>query len=434
LHASNLPDVPQQRVKELFKDRVATRQEIRESINQEKEYLSKLSGSGVVKVPGQTVEVREDVFDKNVKAFEGFFLNEDVDGIPRHQSFKEACQRTMGGDPWTPAGDILREMCAYSSRPAEGQHLRETLQTSDLGNVLGTSINNVLIKKYNEDPMNVWTEIASDITSISSFQSQVRSMFGGYADLSTVAEQGTYPALDAPGDDENTFSITKYGGTENITMEMVANDQVGFIRRIPEGMARSAIRTLYKTVFDVLRLNTATAYDGTELIHGSHANSGGTALSTETLRAAELAMRSQTAYGESAWVLGGVNKPVLLLVPNELKGLAHLISTSTVNTQAEGLTTGSQTLTTPNQYNGIKYIVLDYWTDADDWCAVADKAQMPLLEVGFFNGMRTPELFVQDSNMIAATGVWGSDKISYKVRHIFGTCILDYRGFYKAIV
>jgi len=434
LQDANLPDIARERVKHLYRDRVATRAQIRESISQEKEYLSKLSGSGVVKVPGQTIEVREEEQDKKRKAFEGFFENKDIDGIPRFRSFTESCKKVMGDGFASPA-EILREIALYSPDREEQNYLRESLQTSDLASVLGTAINNVLIREYSESPLQAWREVASDITSISSFQTQTRSIFGGYGDLSTVAEQGTYNTLTSPGDDANTYSISKYGGIDDITMEMVANDNVGFIRRIPRSLARAAIRTLYKAVFDVFVDNTATAYDGTTLFHGSHSNSGTSSLSLSAIDAAEYAMRTQTAYGNSAETLGAVNKPVLLCVPNELKSLAMLISESDTNFDATAFTTvASQTATTPNPYKGLKYMVIDYWTDAKDYILVADKMEMPLLEVGFFNGREEPELFVQDSNMIAATSVFNADKISYKIRHIFGICVLDYRGFYKGVV
>jgi hypothetical protein len=70
---------------------------------------------------------------------------------------------------------------------------------------------------------------------------------------------GSYTALTSPTDEEATLSLSKKGNTETITLEMIANDDVGVIARIPQRLARAAKRTLYKAVFDPLRLNSATS-------------------------------------------------------------------------------------------------------------------------------------------------------------------------------
>jgi hypothetical protein len=57
---------------------------------------------------------------------------------------------------------------------------------------------------------------------------------------------------------------------------------------------------------------------------------------------------------------------------------------------------------------------------------------MPLLEVGFYNGQEEPELWVQDLPNVGS--VFNSDKVTYKIRHIWGICVLDYRGFYRETV
>ena len=73
-----------------------------------------------------------------------------------------------------------------------------------------------------------------------------------------------------------------------------------------------------------------------------------------------------------------------------------------------------------------------YWTDANDWVTVADPADIPGVEVGFLDGKEEPELFVQDSP--TSGSMFSADKLTYKVRHIYGGAVCDFRCATKAVV
>jgi len=73
-----------------------------------------------------------------------------------------------------------------------------------------------------------------------------------------------------------------------------------------------------------------------------------------------------------------------------------------------------------------------YWTDVNDWTLIADIADVPFIEVGFLDGSEEPDLFVQDSPTQGS--LFTNDQITYKIRHIYGGTVQDYRGAYKAVV
>jgi hypothetical protein len=75
---------------------------------------------------------------------------------------------------------------------------------------------------------------------------------------------------------------------------------------------------------------------------------------------------------------------------------------------------------------------VDYWSDTNNWYATADKMETPLIELGFYNGTEEPELFVQD--LPTQGSLFSNDDITYKIRHIYGGAVIDYRGFYGAVV
>ena len=208
-------------------------------------------------------------------------------------------------------------------------------------------------------------------------------------------------------------------------MNLISNDDVGLIKRIPKALGRAAIQTLYRAVFDIPVNNTATTYDGVVLFHASHSNLGSAALSNAALTAAKTAMMDQAAYGNVKEVLGMANKPKYVLVPNELEDAIFKLTTSKV------LVGSTERETAPNIHStyGIEPIVIPYWTDANDWVAVADPNNTPTIEVGFYKGKEDPEMFVQDMPNVGS--MFDADKVTFKIRHIWGIVLLDYVGFYK---
>jgi hypothetical protein len=125
------------------------------------------------------------------------------------------------------------------------------------------------------------------------FRTQERVRFGGYGDLVTVGQGAAYPALASPTDEKATYAPAKRGGTEDVTLEAIKNDDVGLIRRIPVRMARAAKRTLAKFVFDFIRTNP-TIYDSVAFFHATHNNLGSTALLGGRVGVVRLAILKQT--------------------------------------------------------------------------------------------------------------------------------------------
>ena len=438
LAESKLPELTQKKIEAQFRGAVFETKTLKESIDRERAYLGELSKTGNVSVPGQDIRIRESEQDKLTLGLTGFFMGEDLKGedgkiVPRFRSFRRAWS-TITGQPEASARKMLRESRCYipaAMREEDPDQVRmlESMTTSSWGEIMGDSVTRAMLKDYNDSPLQAWRLVVSDVVPISDFRTQRRMLVGGYSDLSTVAQGGVYQPLTSPTDAENTYSISKKGGTEDLTEEMVANDDVGAIRRIPQKMSRAAIRTLYKAVFDILSDNTATTYDGVVLFHANtHVNLLTTALSSAELSVVRAAMRAQTPYNTTDEPLGPVNVPKLILVPNELEALAFRLCVSDTHLWA----VANEDSNAPNPHKGMKYHVVDHWTDADNWFACADPNQVPMMEVGFYNGQEEPELWVQDMPNVGSQ--FDADKITYKIRHVWGIMLQDYRGFHRSSV
>jgi hypothetical protein len=418
LSESGLPPLARQKISRRFSSGVFSESQLQEAISEERDFLARISAGHQVKGTGATrISVGLDERERTLKALDGFFANQDIAGVPRFRSFREAYV-TITGD--TSLSGQLRQARNLTK-------FTESLTSSSWAEILGESITRRMLAEYRTPALDDWRKIVSDITAVRDFRTNRRMRIGGYGTLPAVTEAASYLNLTSPGDEEATFSIEKKGGLEDLTLEMIANDDIGAIRRIPQKLGRAAARTLYKTIFDIIVDNNATSYDATPLFDAAHANLGSAALSANSLLSAKIAMSEQAAYGDSVDILGLTAK--WLLVPLELEDIAYRLTTSSTVVGA-----ANEAGTEPNIHSayGLGVIVVPYWTDANDWALVCDPADCPTIEVGFFNGNEEPELFVQDQP--TAGSMFTQDKITYKIRHIYGVCVLDHRGMYKSVV
>ena len=377
------------------------------SISEEGAYVARLTESGSVRVPmfgAGSIEVGDRSL--NMQDMMAAFWDPTHKDHGRVQSFKE-CYIEMTGD----------RLVTGRVRECDQSRLAESLGSSSLGEVLGDSVTRQMLTEYRAAvDFDGWRQVAN-VVPLTDFRMQHRTRWGGYGDLPKVAEGADYAALASPTDEEATYAAEKRGGTEDVTLEMIKNDDVGAIRRIPTKLSRAAKRTLAKFVFDFLRSNSPI-YDTKALFHVDHANLFTAALSKAELAIHRLAMLKQTELTSNDRI--GIT-PTRLVVPVELQEAAvDLFKLSTNNEK-----TFIQSLI-------MNIIPVWYWTDANDWCTAADPADIPGIEVGFLDGKQEPELLIQDSP--TSGSMFSADKLTYKIRHIYGGAVVDYRAFTKAVV
>lgn len=405
---STLPAAAQTRVIELLEARgdfaEAT---VTAAITAEQTYLAPLVQAGRVAGLGplSRIEVGETRAEKTQAMLEAFFDPAHKDH--RHaRSFKQ-CYISITGD----------QLVTGQLRECDQGLMREALGSTTFDDVLGDSITRRMVADYRVGTVyDVWRQLVTT-TPVGDFRSQKRTRYGGYGDLPAVAEAGPYAALTSPTDEGAEYSVTKRGGTETITLEMIKNDDVGVISRIPISLSRAAKRTLSKFALDFLRLNPVI-FDTVALFHATHGNLGTAALDATSLAAGRLAMLKQTEKNSLARL--GIG-PRNLWVPADLEESAvNLFRRNTNNDE-----TFVQSLK-PN------VLPVWYWTDANDWCLSADPADIPTIEIGFLDGNEEPTLLVQDSP--TSGSMFSNDQLTWKIRHIYGGNVLDFRGLYKSVV
>lgn len=407
VRASALPDKAKERLVALFETAEDCAAEtVREAIAEEAEYLAQFTESGKPKGLGASVQPGESRFEKVEQMLDAFFDPEHKDHRSA-QSFKE-CYAEITGD---------RRVTGQLRHCEEGR-FREALQSSSFSDVLGDAITRRLLADYRaKGQLDAWRELTGTPVPINDFRTQERTRFGGYGDLPGVGESDPYEALTSPDDEKATYAVSKRGGTESVTLEMIKNDDVGAIRRIPTRLSRSAKRTLSKFVFDFIRTNPLV-YDGVALFHNDHGNLGSAALDGTSLAAGRMAMLKQSEPGSDEPLFIG---PKSLLVPAELEEAAANLFRRSTNNDA----TFIQSLV-------LNIIPVWYWTDTNDWALAADPMDIPMIEIGFLDGQEEPEIFVQDSPTVGS--MFTHDKLTWKIRHIYGGAVADFRGLYKGVV
>lgn len=409
--ASRLPDALQERLVQRFTEAASfTDADVTAAIAAEQKLLGRLvEGAQVRGLGGLRVEAGEDRADKVQTMFDDFF-----DKTKPSRSFRE-CYIEVTGDRQVTG--LLGSCDRQRLREAAGADFREAVSASTFGDILGDSITRAMIREYGAlEAYNDWRWMC-DVVPVSDFREQKRTRMGGYGNLPAVAENGPYNALTSPTDEAAVYTPSKRGGTETVSLEAIANDDVGVIRRLPLSLATAAGRTLYEFVYNFLSTN-ALVYDGLALFVAGHNNLGTAALDATSFAAARLRMKRQAEL-DSGKRLGITLRHVV--VPADLEETAYNLFVRNTN----------QDKTFVQSRNPTVHVV-DYWTDANNWFATADNSQVPLIELGFYGGREEPELFVQDQPTQGS--LFSNDQIKYKIRHIYSGAVRDFRGFDGSIV
>lgn len=379
------------------------------------------AGGGVVK----------DGLERKVEALDKMFTGE----AGGYRSLKEAyCDITGERPKFLDTEDfnrkVLRESLGAGMMPFDSaMRSTESIDTSSWGEILGDSITRRVVAEHARPNLQVWRQLVSNIFSVPDFRTQRITRLGGYGVLPAVNQGAPYQPLTSPTDEESTYAVTKRGGTEDLTLETITNDDLRQVQLIPKKLGLAAGQTLYRFVFDLLASNPTLTYDSVALFAAGHANTDtSAALAQATLSAGRKKMRKQASYGDSSDILSIV--PKYLLVPSDLEELAFQLCTSAVALGVNaGSAAGANVSNIPNIHQGLEPIVVDYWSDTNDWFLEADPAMHPTIEIGFLQGRQDPELFVQNDENVGS--VFTADKITYKIRHIYSGTVLDHRGFYR---
>ena len=310
------------------------------------------------------------------------------------------------------------------------------VNSTTMAGMVANALNKRVVNLFQEYPR--WWERIVTRENFNTLQQVKWITLGGVGELPTVSEGAAYTEM-TWDDQTETASWVKKGGYLGLTLEAIDKDDTRRLQQAPRALAQSAWLSLSKAVSNIFTTASGTGptmSDGTVLFHSNHANVGSTALSLTSWTSTRLAMRKQTEANSSER-LGAITAPKYVVVPPDLETTALQILASEQHytyalsngpaAPANVFTEGDGAMARL-QFARERVIVVDLWTDTDNWAAVADPMLYPSIGLGYRFG-ETPEIF---SVADASSGLmFSNDVMPVKVRYFFAVGPTDWRGMYK---
>lgn len=317
--------------------------------------------------------------------------------------------------------------------------VEEAQSTSDFPLLFGDVIDRSLLGAYNAWP-SVWASIARRGRRRDFRVGKAFTIDGANSPLSQVQQGKEYPQ-DFLSDGNFSYGVNKYGRGLSFLWEAIVNDDLDALASAPNLLAQAA-RYTEDRFFTELVVDS-TGPDATFFSSG-HGNLAGTpsGITLDTLQLALAGMQAQKDPQGNPIFTGQVR----LMVPPALEVTAKNVVHATTIFGSPGATTGQQIMTPNWASDAIADVVVNPWLPIVDttkgnvaWYLFADPGiGRPAVEMGFLAGHEQPEVFMKAPDSVrVGGGVVGSldgdfatDGVAYKVRHVLGGTLMDFRAGY----
>ena len=423
LQASGLPQATQDLI---AASTINSPAELRAHIERHESHLAALSADQVIQIgdvpprDGRAITLGRTGLEQIEQAFEGLLLGtRPPDGIQPLSGIREM-YHLLSGD-FEMAG-LFRDDRVYLAN----------VNSATMAAMTANALNKRIVNLFQMYPR--WWEAFCSIEDFASLQDARWITLGGVGELPTVSEGAAYTEL-TWDDMVETDAFVKKGGYLGLTLEAIDKDDTRRLVAAPRALAQAAWLTLAKSISAIFTQESGTGplmSDAVRLFHaGTHSNLLTTALSWTAYVAVRTAMRKQTELNSNER-LGALTAPKYLLVPPDLEIAALQLLASegepgTADNDENPLAVGNahdERLRSARN----RVIVIDLWTDTNDWAAVADPLLYPSVGLGFRYG-RTPEIFSVASP--TAGLMFSNDVMPVKVRFFFAVGPTDWRGLHK---
>jgi len=305
------------------------------------------------------------------------------------------------------AEEILRSEGVSTGLMTNTEIARRAFNTSsDFPLVLQDAINKTVRSAYNAETSThepiATRRTASDFKTLHSMQ------FGGAINMEEVLENGEFKQ-DSLSESDETYKIKKYGKKIAVTEELIINDDMRVLTRLPQLYGESAKRLEGDLIWAQIISNPNMA-DGTALFHADHGNlAGASVISVASIGELRKFLRLQK----------GLETERLSL------GLKYLIVPATLETVAEQFISTIQPTDSAkvNPFTGMKLIVEPRLDDdsTSKWYASANKSQIDIVEWAVLEGMENgPE--------VVSWQDYDRDGFMTRIKYTLAAKSVDHRG------
>jgi len=330
----------------------------------------------------------------------------------RGMTLFELARRSLELQGQNTEGMGRNEVVALAMGNADVGGFRSMHGTSDFSIALANTVGRSLRQAYSSAPQTFrpWARKGT----LTDFRAATRMAVAGNLKLEKVNEFGEFKRgkiVDAG----ETIQLASYGKVVGVTRQVVINDDLDFLSRLPAMFGRAAADFESDTVYSILKGNPAMA-DGTALFHANHGNLGTAgAISETTLNEARKAMRLQKDPSGNNQPMNIVGKYVIVGATKETEAQK--------NFQAVVIA-GKATDT--NVFQNAYEIIVEPRLDASlpfEWFLVADPSQIDTIEYSYLDG---------DEGLYTEQRMgFDVDGIEVKGRLDFAAKAIDWRGMFK---
>jgi hypothetical protein len=367
LAGSGLPEASRMR---LMRSEWHSPEELNQAVEAERDYLADLTQDQVIQMPGSHPRgagqlSMQTSLDRISLAAEALFAGRRPDdGVQPLTGIRELYLLLSGDYELT--GVFQPERIQFAN-----------VNSSTMAGLVANALNKSVVNLFQQYPQ-WWLPIVYE-EDFGNLQDVRWITLGGVGELPTVAEGAAYTEL-TWDDQTETDAFIKKGGYLGLTLEAIDKDDTRKVAAAPRALAQGAWLTLAKAVSAIFTSESDVGPDMSDaiaLFNASHSNLGSTALSFAAWEATRTAMRKQTEL-HSDERLGALTAPKYLMVPPDLEtaaiqvlgsSLEPAVANNDINPFAEGVARDAL-LANARQ----RVIVVDLWTDTDNWWSVVQLA------------------------------------------------------------
>jgi hypothetical protein len=324
------------------------------------------------------------------------------------------------------AADYLEAMRGFSRSDVRMMGISELIErafhtTSDLTNILLNTANKTLARGYDQE-VQTWRPLANQSDN-NDFKQNSLVHLNATIVPEKVLEGGEYE-FGTISDGKSTYQLSTYGKGLMISRQMLINDDLSALDRLPSRMGYGCALLESNIVWALITdgSNGATvSLDGQALFASGHNNTGTGPISIAGIDTGRVKMKKQTAPDDSK---PPVNVPLnlpsaYLIVPVELETAAAQV--------VNPIQYAPSALASVNPFAGSMQIISEARLSADStaqWYLAASPNRIDMIQFGYLTGEGGPT--------ITTTEKRNPDGVEMLVRHDFYATLADWRGFYRS--
>lgn len=331
--------------------------------------------------------------------------------------------------------------------------LREAMTTSDFPILFGDILDRSVLASYAEYPA-AWDRIAQR-RIVNDFRTAkiYPPAYGADDRLTTVPQQGEYPAAKLNEQAAIPLSVAKFGRRVPFSWEAMVNDDLDQLKDVPARLGRGARRTELRMVAEMY---VGASGPNTSLYSNGNANiintTNGALANNPPLSIAGL----QDGFRVLSNMKDEMGEPIFLemvtlVVPPALEITArNILNATTIEATSlpaggappNPATGGEQRLIINNWMRDRVELVVDPYIPMTavsangntSWFLFANPNRgRPAMVLAFLRGHEQPEIWIKEPNARRAgggnvdpmEGDFDTDSIQYRVRHVLGAATID---------